>query len=56
MFRDNDLVPVDAPPAERDKIVADFNKALADTGLVAPMATTNLFGAPAFKDGANDGS
>ena len=51
-FHDNDLVPIDATPAERDKIVADFKKALADTGLVVPMATTNLFGDPAFKDGA----
>jgi len=51
-FHDNDLVPIDATPAERDKIVADFKKALAETGLVVPMATTNLFGDPAFKDGA----
>jgi len=51
-FHDNDLVPIDATPAERDKIVADFKRALDDTGLVAPMATTNLFGDPAFKDGA----
>jgi xylose isomerase len=51
-FHDNDLVPIDASPAERSKIVADFKKALADTGLVVPMATTNLFGDPAFKDGA----
>jgi xylose isomerase len=51
-FHDNDLVPIDATPAERDKIVADFKAALADTGLKVPMATTNLFGDPAFKDGA----
>jgi xylose isomerase len=51
-FHDNDLVPIDATPSERDKIVADFKNALADTGLVVPMATTNLFGDPAFKDGA----
>jgi len=51
-FHDNDLVPIDATPAERDQIVADFKIALADTGLVVPMATTNLFGDPAFKDGA----
>jgi xylose isomerase len=51
-FHDNDLVPIDATPAERDKIVAEFKKALDDTGLVVPMATTNLFGDPAFKDGA----
>jgi len=51
-FHDNDLVPIDATPAERDRIVADFKAALEDTGLVVPMATTNLFGDPAFKDGA----
>jgi len=51
-FHDNDLVPIGATPAERDKTVAEFKKALADTGLVVPMATTNLFSDPAFKDGA----
>jgi xylose isomerase len=51
-FHDNDLVPIDATPAERNQIVKDFKKALKDTGLVVPMATTNLFSDPAFKDGA----
>jgi xylose isomerase len=51
-FHDNDLVPIDATAAERDRIVRDFKAALADTGLVVPMATTNLFADPAFKDGA----
>jgi xylose isomerase len=51
-LHDNDLVPIDATAAERDRIVADFKKALAETGLKVPMATTNLFGDPAFKDGA----
>ena len=51
-FHDNDLVPIDATTMERDKIVKDFKKALQATGLVVPMATTNLFGDPAFKDGA----
>ena len=51
-FHDNDLVPIDATPAERDRIVRDFKKALADTGMNVPMATTNLFTDPAFKDGA----
>ena len=49
-FHDNDLVPIDATPTERDRIVKDFKQALADTGLVVPMATTNLFTDPAFKD------
>src|SRR6266542_2945501 len=46
--------PVRAPlsPAERDRIVRDFKAALKETGLVVPMATTNLFTDPAFKDGA----
>ncbi len=51
-LHDNDLVPIDATPAERDRIVRDFKQALKDTGLVVPMATTNLFSDPAFKDGA----
>ncbi|MEJ2549604.1 MAG: xylose isomerase [Anaerolineales bacterium] len=51
-FHDNDLVPIDATPAERDRIVADFKKALDETGIVVPMATTNRFGDPIFKDGA----
>jgi xylose isomerase len=51
-FHDNDLIPIDATPAERAQILKAFKKALADTGLVVPMATTNLFGDAAFKDGA----
>lgn len=51
-LHDNDLVPIDASQVERDKIVAEFKKALEETGLVVPMATTNLFSDPAFKDGA----
>jgi len=51
-FHDNDLVPIDATPAQRSHIVAEFKQALDDSGLVVPMATTNLFGDPAFKDGA----
>jgi len=51
-FHDNDLIPIDATPAEEAAIKRDFRKALDDTGLVVPMATTNLFGDPIFKDGA----
>ena len=51
-LHDNDLVPIDATAAERDQIVRDFKSALADTGLVVPMVTTNLFTDPIFKDGA----
>jgi xylose isomerase len=51
-LHDNDLVPIDATAAERDRIVAGFKKALADTGLRVPMATTNLFTDAVFRDGA----
>ena len=51
-LHDNDLVPRDASAAERDTIVKDFKAALASTGLKVPMATTNLFGDPVFRDGA----
>ena len=51
-FHDNDLVPIDASAAERDRIVRDFKKALDDYGMKVPMATTNLFSDPVFKDGA----
>ena len=51
-FHDNDLLPIDATPAEADLIKKEFRAALADTGLVVPMATTNLFYDPVFKDGA----
>ena len=51
-FHDNDLVPIDATATQRDKIVADFQKALDETGIVVPMATTNLFYDPVFRDGA----
>jgi xylose isomerase len=51
-FHDNDLVPIDATPAERDRIVRDFRKALEATGMTVPMATTNLFFEPVFRDGA----
>jgi xylose isomerase len=51
-LHDNDLVPFGASAAKRDGIVRDFKAALEDHGMVVPMATTNLFGHPAFKDGA----
>jgi xylose isomerase len=51
-LHDNDLVPIDASPAERDRIVREFKLALDDTGMKVPMATTNLFYDPVFKDGA----
>ena len=51
-LHDNDLVPIDATPSERDRIVGDFRRALEASGLKVPMATTNLFTDPAFRDGA----
>jgi xylose isomerase len=51
-FHDNDLIPIDATLAEEDAIKKAFREALKKTGLVVPMATTNLFGDPIFKDGA----
>jgi xylose isomerase len=51
-LHDNDLVPWGTGAAERDRIVTRFKRALDDTGMGVGMATTNLFGHPAFKDGA----
>lgn len=51
-FHDNDLIPLDATEAEANQIKKDFRAALKRTGLKVPMATTNLFGDPVFKDGA----
>ena len=51
-FHDDDLVPFGSPAAEREGILKRFRKALDDTGMKVPMATTNLFGQPVFKEGA----
>src|SRR6266550_405640 len=51
-LHDNDLVPIDAAPAERDRIVREFKTACEKHGLVVPMATVNLFYDPVFRDGA----
>jgi xylose isomerase len=51
-FHDDDLVPRGSSPRERDRIVGEFKAALDETGMVVPMATTNLFSDPVFKDGA----
>jgi xylose isomerase len=56
-FHDDDLIPHGTAPAERDAIIKRFQEALATTGMKVPMATTNLFTHPVFKDGgftAND--
>jgi xylose isomerase len=51
-FHDNDLIPIDATPAEAEAIKKEFRNALDETGIFVPMATTNLFSDPIFKDGA----
>jgi xylose isomerase len=51
-LHDNDLVPIDAPPHERDSMVRQFQKACRDHGIVVPMATVSLFFHPVFRDGA----
>jgi xylose isomerase len=51
-LHDNDLVPIDATPHERDAIVASFKRACKEHGLVVPMATVSLFTHPVFRDGA----
>jgi xylose isomerase len=51
-FHDNDLVPYGASAQEREEIVKRFRSALDETGLKVPMATTNLFSRPVFKEGA----
>jgi len=51
-FHDNDLIPIDATNSEAEQIKRDFKQALEKTGLVVPMATTNLFYDPVFRDGA----
>ncbi|MEP6659478.1 MAG: xylose isomerase [Acidimicrobiales bacterium] len=51
-FHDDDLVPFGSSPAEREQILKRFRRALDATGMKVPMATTNLFGHPVFKEGA----
>jgi xylose isomerase len=51
-LHDNDLVPIDASPSERDRIVREFKSACQKHGIVVPMATVNLFYDPVFRDGA----
>src|SRR5438093_2363265 len=51
-LHDNDLVPIDATPSERDRIVKEFQAACTQHGIVVPMATVSLFFDPVFRDGA----
>jgi xylose isomerase len=56
-FHDDDLIPFGSDEAAREVHIKRFRAALEETGLVVPMATTNLFTHPVFKEGgltAND--
>ena len=50
-FHDNDVFPFGVSAHERDQHLMPFRKALDETGLQVPMATTNLFSHPVFRDG-----
>ena len=51
-FHDDDLIPFGSNEADRSAHIARFKSALVETGMKVPMATTNLFTHPVFKDGA----
>jgi xylose isomerase len=51
-FHDDDLIPFGSNDADRKSHIDRFKAALATTGMKVPMATTNLFSHPVFKDGA----
>jgi xylose isomerase len=51
-FHDDDLIPFGSDDASRRGHIDRFKKTLAETGMQVPMATTNLFSHPVFKDGA----
>jgi xylose isomerase len=51
-FHDDDLFGLNSVATDREARIASFRKALDATGLIVPMATTNLFSHPVFKEGA----
>jgi xylose isomerase len=51
-FHDDDLIPFGSNDADRQSHIDRFKVALALSGMKVPMATTNLFSHPVFKDGA----
>ncbi|MGV9560652.1 xylose isomerase [Streptomyces sp. NPDC003401] len=51
-FHDDDLIPFGSSDSEREEHIKRFRQALDSTGMKVPMATTNLFTHPVFKDGA----
>jgi xylose isomerase len=50
-FHDDDLFAFGSTDAERQAQIDRLKQVLADTGIIVPMVTTNLFSAPVFKDG-----
>jgi len=50
-FHDDDLIPFGSDEGAREQHIKRFRAALEETGLVVPMATTNLFTHPVFKEG-----
>ncbi|TFC39854.1 xylose isomerase [Cryobacterium sp. TMT1-62] len=50
-FHDDDLFAFGSTDAERQSQIDRVKQVCADTGLIIPMITTNLFSAPVFKDG-----
>ena len=55
-FHDDDLIPFGSDDTSRRGHIDRFKKALDETGMKVPMATTNLFSHPVFKDGAFTGN
>lgn len=51
-FHDDDLIPFGSNESDRQIHIDRFKAALATSGMKVPMATTNLFTHPVFKDGA----
>src|SRR5579859_756082 len=51
-FHDDDLIPLGSSETDREAHIKRFRAALDETGMQVPMATTNLFKHPVFKDGA----
>src|SRR2546423_3637967 len=49
-LHDNDLIPIDAKPAEREQIIREFKQACERHKIVVPMVTVNLFFHPIFRD------
>jgi xylose isomerase len=50
-FHDDDLFAFESTDSQRRHEIDRAKQALADTGLIIPMITTNLFSHPVFKDG-----